>query len=193
MGGRTSKSDDKPCLTPRQLIERAAQTVDDDIKAAKLSKIIGSLETKLTSGVKYDEWRNTYVAEDPEKARKIILAAVNEAEKIQDDILAAVEGGVLKIGVSYNKFFYVLISYIMQYTETDLHGQFIRRFKIEFEIPKFELPYTVDEAIRLFPDESVVNDRVVVRDDYLGYHLPRHMMKVREAYQINKLTTSFFY
>jgi len=188
MGGRTSKTiQDAPCLTPKQLINRAAQTVDDDIRDAKLTKIIGSLETKLATGVKYDEWLKTYVAEDPERARRIILAADKEAEKIQSDILDAVEDGVLVIKNRYNTYFYVLVSYIMQFTDVNIYSQFVPRFKIKFDIPP------TDEVVRCFPAESVVNVQEVVRDNYLGYHLPRYIMKVREAYRINKLTTSFFY
>lgn len=198
MGGHTSKNEYVPNGEgyPEEHIEYAERIFLDETR--EFEEEMKDLTVKLELGVSFTEWISTYVKENEKKAQQLVLLAVQLAEQIEPHIIAAVTDGVLHIGVWHHLLFFILISYIQQYTGKYQVGT---RFKIKFKVTE-KHPYPVDVGItesgaraiiKSFRRDGIVEPmpnrptwfylawRTAVQDEnFLGYRLPGYMVKIKQ-------------
>lgn len=206
MGGRTSKTPaypDNGLNRNRDVHAHRVKTNLYELHSRFYEQVVASdmredflrLEDKLEYGMKYNEWINTYYQGNPQKARNLLLAAVKMAEELEDEIMDCVDiQGVLEIGLSYSLSFYILISYILQYTHRGSLGQFENQFRVrliegDLQYKSMSARHKAKAIIAIFPSEAIIEPseglllRLIEgmeRDNLLGFRLPYHMLQEKE-------------
>lgn len=202
MGGQTSRQTEiehNGVASPEEHIEEAEKIFLHETRAFEEEMV--DLEVKLEAGMTFAEWMNTYVKENEKKAQALVFFAVKLAEKIEPHIIAASHGGVLHVAVWNHVLFFILVSYIQQYTGRYQGGL---RFKIQFKVTEehqyaSEIGVTepgVNTTIKCFRKDGVVEPskkpewfhriwRTAIHDEnFLGYRLPGYMFKINQLANI---------
>jgi len=198
MGGRTSKrekteysvSEMEGAGDSNSGIAKAYHEFTKRVESHSYQFDLDSLEAKLNAGMTFNTWKQTVAVEEPEKINRLALFARKEAMRMVLDIEKSTHGHKLVVDTSYPISFYVLLSYIMQFSTYKFGYE--NAFRIEFDVPVTEgYSRKTEMIVKCFPRGTIVRphfqwlaslvDSVDDRSDYLGAKLPLYMNEVYGA------------